>query len=69
MFQTQELREIIASTILSVRGRGRWGRRGRGRGGRGRARGNRGGEVTNIYHNYKCMTLHYITDNIIDNIY
>jgi len=56
MFQTQELREIIASTILSVRGRGKWGRgaRGGGRGGRARARGkNRGGNVTNIFHNYK----------------
>jgi len=54
MFQTQELREIIRSTILSVRGRGKWERGGRGGRGRARARGkNRGGNVTNIFHNYK----------------
>jgi len=38
-----------------VRGRGKWGRGARG-GGRGRARArgkNRGGNVTNIFHNYK----------------
>jgi len=43
MFQTQELRDIIASAIISSKGRGR-GPRGRGR--RGRARGkNRGGNI------------------------
>jgi len=54
MFQTQELREIISSAIISSKGRGKWGRGARGRGGRGRARGkNRGGNITNVYHNYK----------------
>jgi len=62
MFQIQELRDIIASAIISSKGWGKWGRGARERGGKGRARGkNRGGNVTNIYHNYKCMTLHYIT--------
>jgi len=42
MFQTQELRDIISTAIVSSIGRGR-GVRGRGR--RGRARGNRGNNI------------------------